>query len=180
MALSIWGERCAMRITGVGVSDLAAVSTFENGACGAWTSPRNPLCFSYISRMCRCSASSSATWCICNRPLANASNAVTLLVITDAPIPKPKQIHHRCSRGLGRGSSASCRGHCVRGLGRCRAARTICRRLCSMNTTCAVLVVIEVAPRREIDTLAFFNAITSLMPSPTKQTLCPSRCNLST
>src|SRR6516225_5081123 len=36
-----------------------------------------------------CSASSSATWFICNRPLANASNAVTLLVITDAPIPKP-------------------------------------------------------------------------------------------
>jgi hypothetical protein len=53
-------------------------------------------------------------------------------------------------------------------------------RLCSMNTTCAVSVVIEVAPRRETDTLAFFNAITSLMPSPTKQTLCPSRCNFST
>ena len=29
-------------------------------------------------------------------------------------------------------------------------------RLCSMNTTCAVSVAIEVAPRSEIETLAFF------------------------
>ena len=41
---------------------------------------------------------------------------------------------------------------------------------CSMNTICAVSVAIDEAPRSEIDTLAFFSAIESLIPSPTKQT----------
>jgi hypothetical protein len=43
-----------------------------------------------------------------------------------------------------------------------------------MNTTCAVSVAIDVAPRKEIETFAFFKAMVSLMPSPTKQTLRPS------
>ena len=49
-----------------------------------------------------------------------------------------------------------------------------------MKTMCAVSVAIDVAPRSEIETFAFFSAIESLMPSPTKQTLRPSFCSFST
>ena len=49
-----------------------------------------------------------------------------------------------------------------------------------MNTTWAVSVAIEVAPRNEIETFAFFRAIASLTPSPTKQTFRPSCCSFST
>src|SRR5215472_6882489 len=52
-------------------------------------SRRKPLCRSSISSRCRRSASSSATRRIGNRPLARAANAATLLVSTDAPMPKP-------------------------------------------------------------------------------------------
>ena len=44
----------------------------------------------------------------------------------------------------------------------------------SRKTMWAVSVAIEEAPRSEIETLAFFRAIESLIPSPTKQTLRPS------
>ena len=50
----------------------------------------------------------------------------------------------------------------------------------SMKTMCAVSVAIDVAPRSEIETFAFFSAIESLMPSPTKQTLRPSFWSFST
>ena len=49
-----------------------------------------------------------------------------------------------------------------------------------MKTMCAVSVAIEVAPRSEIETFAFFRAIESLMPSPTKQTFRPSFWSFST
>src|SRR5271170_7434167 len=47
----------------------------------------------------------------------------------------------------------------------------ILARLSSMKTICAVSVAMEEAPRREIETFAFFKAIESLIPSPTKQTV---------
>ena len=50
----------------------------------------------------------------------------------------------------------------------------------SRKTMWAVSVAIDEAPRSEIETLAFFRAIESLMPSPTKQTLQPSCCSFST
>ena len=50
----------------------------------------------------------------------------------------------------------------------------------SRKTMCAVSVAIDEAPRSEIETLAFFRAIESLMPSPTKQTLQPSFWSFST
>jgi len=44
-------------------------------------------------------------------------------------------------------------------------------RLSSMKTICAVSVAMVEAPRSEIETFAFFKAIESLIPSPTKQTV---------
>ena len=50
----------------------------------------------------------------------------------------------------------------------------------SRKTMCAVSVAIDDAPRSEIETFAFFRAIESLIPSPTKQTLRPSFWSFST
>src|SRR5262249_20419146 len=50
----------------------------------------------------------------------------------------------------------------------------------SRKTTWAVSVASEEAPRSEIETSAFFSAIESLIPSPTKQTVRPSFWSLST
>ena len=100
--------------------------------------------------------------------------AETLLVMTEAMIPKPIVKTPAMQATLGTRIIVQLR------LTLRSRSRAMSRRShsfdspCSMNTICAVSVAIDDAPRSEIDTLAFFRAIESLMPSPTKQTFLPS------
>ena len=107
-------------------------------------------------------------------PLIEAPMAATLLVRTDAMMPKPIVKTPTMQKMLGARIIAQLR------LTLWSRSRAMSRRShsfespCSMKTMCAVSVAIDDAPRSEIDTLAFLRAIESLMPSPTKQTFLPS------
>ena len=100
--------------------------------------------------------------------------AATLLVTTDAMIPKPIVKTPAMQAMFGTRIIVQLR------LTLRSRSRAMSRRSqsfaspCSMKTMWAVSVAIDEAPRSEIETLAFFRAIESLMPSPTKQTFLPS------
>ena len=105
--------------------------------------------------------------------MPRAASAATLLVTTDAMIPNPIVNTPAMQAMFGARIMDQLRFTLwSRSRAMSRSSQSFASPS-SRKTMCAVSVAIDEAPRSEIDTLAFFRAIESLIPSPTKQTLQP-------
>ena len=173
-----------VRLDGVTItdSDASPVATYDglstDAASSFWAGRSSPS--SSRSSSFRRSASRRATSRIGQTPLTRAPSAATLLAMTEVPTPKPSVKTPITEARLGARIMFQLRWVFLSSRWAISRSAHNLARPCSRKTIWAVSVAMEVAPRSEMDTLAFLSAIESLIPSPTKQTLRPSLWSFST